>query len=115
MPPADLSHGIAAPLLALVVVCVLGVLSGWVFGRSRASHRRLRERRDFGLLVPVATVPDPAAADRLQRLLASNGIRGTVAPSGGPVQVSAEGDARPPGLHVLVFPTDAERARALLG
>lgn len=111
---AGVLRWIPEPVAALVVVCLLGLLSGWVFGRSSASRRRLRERRDFGLLVPVATVPGPAEADGLRQVLAHNGIRGTVAPSGGPVRVSRDGDVRPAGVHVLVFPDDADRARALL-
>lgn len=114
MSAADLSPGVAELLLALAMVCALGLLSGWVFHRDRGSQRRLRQRGDFGLLVPVATVADRATADHLRRLLASHGIRGTVAPTGGPVQVTADGHARDPGLHVLVFPADADRARTLL-
>ena len=98
-----------APIVALVVVVGLGAVSRWVFAPN------LKKRRDYGLLVPVAVVPEPAEAQRAKERLNAFGLRATV----GPVHQKAyvkDGLATvtPPGHAILVWPDDADRARELL-
>jgi hypothetical protein len=57
---------------------------------------------DFGLLCPVAGAPDQRTADDLRARLRAAGIRSTTARRGGQVQV-------------LVFESEAARARRLVG
>lgn len=100
-----------APLLALAAVVVLGVVSRWVF----APNIR-RSRKDYGLLVPVATLTAKPDAERARDRLAAAGIRATLGPSHQMAFVDARGFAtvRPPGHHVLVFPQDRDRAANVL-
>ena len=98
--------GMVVVLGAMVVIVLL---CRWVFStghREQRTAKRLekaRSRGDYGLLVPVATVPRPEDAAALRSRLREAGIRGTV----------AEGEA--PGEHVvLVFRSDVERARGLV-
>jgi hypothetical protein len=96
----------------MAAVGVLSLLLRWVYSdnatapaaRPRAPQRppRTRVLADYGLLVPVATVAEQAAAASLQGLLAGHAIRATLAP------------APTGGVLVLVFPTDLACARALL-
>lgn len=100
------SGGMFIALAALVVVMLL---CRWVFSTT---HRDVRTARrlaraqssgDYGLLVQVATVRTDADATLLRAVLSEAGIRGTV--SGG----------RLPGEQVvLVFRSDADRARSLV-
>ncbi|OAA25012.1 hypothetical protein UG55_1027120 [Frankia sp. EI5c] len=67
---------------------------------------------DFGLLVPVATVPGEQAA-QLRAALRAHGVRATLGPA-------ASASGRPSGFapggraHVLVFAGDLPRARRAL-
>lgn len=94
-----------APFGALTVVVLL---CRWVFSTSHRDRRTAQRRpqaapgSDFGLLVPVATVRAREDADLLRGVLATAGIRGTVA-------AAPEG-----GLSLLVFRSDADRARDLV-
>jgi hypothetical protein len=99
-----------APLMALLAVCALMLVL-----RLTWSPRRHR-MHDYGLLVPVATMTDPAAAARARDRLVEAGMRATLGEAQAIVYVSAQGREmrQPPGQHVLVFPADADRARALL-
>ncbi len=119
--PLNSLHFALGPAVAVVVALALALVSRWAFAPSR-QQRRERERawahRDFGLLVPVATVGRRGDAEELCRLLGGHGIRATSteAPPG-PVRVSARGDVERPGgggHHVLVFERDAGRARRLV-
>ena len=65
--------------------------------------------RDYGLLVPVATVSTPEDAEMLQRLLAAHGIRATVA-----TPADSTGEPADSPHHVLVFRDQALAARDLL-
>ena len=62
--------------------------------------------RGFGLLVPVMTVDSEAEATRLRYALSESGVRATVGAAGRPHDR--------PAFHLLVFPEDADRARAAL-
>ena len=100
-----------APLLALAVVVVLGLVSRWVFAPNIRSSRK-----DYGLLVPVVTVTAKSEAEQARDKLAAAGIRATLGASHQMAFVDARGFAtvRPPGHHVLVFPQDRDRAAAVL-
>ena len=99
-----------APLLALVAVVVLGVLSRWVFAPN------VRRRKDYGLLVPVATITVKADAERVRDRLTEAGVRATVGTTHQKALVDRQGFATvtPAGHVVLVWPDDLARARALL-
>lgn len=98
-----------APLLALALVALLGVVGRWVFGTGR-------DRRDYGLLVPVVTEAAGRDAEDARRRLATAGIRSTLGDAPRTAYVDTKGFAtvRPAGHHVLVFPDDLERARLVL-
>ncbi|MEV4439195.1 hypothetical protein AB0K09_09260 [Streptomyces sp. NPDC049577] len=75
-------------------------------------RRRPRSSYPYGLLVPVARVATPTAAEEIRRFLDTCGIRSTTAPCPGRPR-------RGPGglrwrLQVLVFADDAGRARRLV-
>lgn len=114
-------HYSLGPSIALLVVIALGWVSRWAMAPTRDQRRhreRARSRRDFGLLVPVLTVREREAAVHARELLEGRGIRGTVAEEPpGPVRVTADGRTLRPsgGAHqVLVFSSDADKARAVL-
>jgi hypothetical protein len=99
-----------APLLALAVVIVLGVVSKWVFAPN------VRKRKDYGLLVSVATVPEKSEAERARARLNAHGLRATIGPVHQKAYVDRNGHATvtPPGHAILVWPDDADVARELL-
>ncbi len=105
---------LTAPLLALAVAVVLGVVVGrWVFGPPRRSRRQRSTLPDYGLLVPVRRTDDRADAERVRALLARHGLRATLAPAGRGYDASG----RPwpaEATYVLVFPADEARARGLV-
>jgi hypothetical protein len=123
---AVFAHSGIGPLAAALLLLALVAALRWTFSvRSRDSRlARARAMRDFGLLVPVATVTDTRAAEARRALLEAHGVRATVAPAVGPdhgerVRVSARGEVAPrqagrTGVHVLVFPADEAQARELL-
>jgi len=110
-------HYTFGPTVAVVVVCLLGVLLRWVFGsgRSRGGSRYRGERHDaaapggqtdgsgnYGLLRAVVTAEGRAEGNAQRALLSGAGIRSTLS-------------ARPDGrVEVLVFREDLDRARQLL-
>lgn len=104
------------PTLALLVTIVLVAAGRWASGfESRRAGRA--DSQDFGLLVPVATVPT-AEAYQLRAVLRGGGVRATCAPaSPSPTLVSWRGEilrrARARS-HVLVFAEDAQRAALAL-
>jgi hypothetical protein len=86
------------PGIALLAMGVLALFLRWAF--SGPAHARRRGPR-AELLTPVATVSRPETAEALRAALSDAGIRSTT---------------RSPAPHrtdVLVFPEDADRARAL--
>ena len=91
-------HFLVGPGIALLAMGVLALFLRWSF--SGPAHARRRSPRSE-LLTTAATVSRPETAQALRAALAEGGIRSTT---------------RSPAPHctdVLVFPEDAERARAL--
>ncbi|HEU0087423.1 MAG TPA: hypothetical protein VFQ77_07210 [Pseudonocardiaceae bacterium] len=105
--PSNGLHFVTGPLLALLLVGLLGGLLRWTYGTHRQHVAPPSEgdgtADDLGLLREVAVVPDAAAASVLRRLLAADGIRATVRPT---VGASA--------WRILVFPEDESTARLIL-
>jgi hypothetical protein len=101
--PGDLSY-IVGPVVAIVVLALLGLFMRWAFGTggTGTSGRRYRPTSaEDGLLTRVATLTRRESALALRAVLSDAGIRSTV---------------RFPAAHradVLVFPEDAGRAREL--
>ena len=90
-------HHLVEPAIAFAVVALLALFLRWAFG----SDDRGRPPPDDGLLTRVATLSRRESALALRAVLSDAGIRSTL---------------RQPAPHrtdVLVFPEDAERARAL--
>ena len=91
------THYRAGPVVAFAVLPLPALFRGWAFRGE--PHRR--PPADDGLLTRVATMSRRESALALRAVLSDAGIRSTV---------------RFPGPHraeVLVFPEDADRARAL--
>jgi hypothetical protein len=89
------------PLIAAAVVVGLAFFMRWAFGRGYGSERPTAAPAEDGLLTLIATLSRRESALALRATLADAGIRSTI---------------RVPAAHradVLVFPEDAERARAL--
>lgn len=103
-------HFLLGPLVAFVAVGVLIGLSRWTFGPARPTRPRRRNegRPDYGLLVRVATVGRRDHAEAVRDMLASVGIRATLAPAEPSI------DCPRGGFHLLVFPDVEARARNLL-
>jgi hypothetical protein len=96
------------PLIAFGVIAGLSAILRWTFpndGSSAAGVRFLppSESDDFGLLSVAGIVATNDDAEALQHMLADAGIRATVTPA--------------PGgrIRVLVFTTDLETARRVVG
>jgi len=91
---------VEALLIASVAAILLAVFTRWAFG-SGYGRERPREAPQDELLTRVATLSRRESALALRAVLSDAGIRSTV---------------RCPAVHradVLVFPEDADRARAL--
>ncbi|TFV63265.1 hypothetical protein E4P41_05265 [Geodermatophilus sp. DF01-2] len=97
MSPVAGTHYLAGPVIAFAVVAGFALFLRWAFG---ADERR-RPPADDGLLTRVATLSRRDSALALRAVLSDAGIRSTVRFSG------------PHRAEVLVFPEDADRARAL--
>jgi hypothetical protein len=82
--------------VALVVVGVLALVLRWAYGRD---DPRPGPDADFGMLTEVATESSPAAGRRVVAALRAAGIRSTMTTD------------RAGRVHVMVFATDADRAR----
>lgn len=94
-------HYTAGPVVVFAVLALLALFMRWAFGAGGGRARRRPVPADDGLLLRVATTSSREAALALRAVLSDADIRSTV---------------RFPGPHraeVLVFPEDAERARAL--
>ena len=92
-------HFAVGPFIALLMIALIALFLRWAFGSDRPT-RKTGAARD-GLLTPVATLTRRESALALRAVLSDAGIRSTL---------------REPAPHrtdVLVFPEDAERARAL--
>lgn len=92
------------PGIAMAAVGVLSLVLRWMYSDATTKRRPAPPDGpvDYGLLVPVARVPERGSALGVQALLAEHGIRATLAP--GPHG----------GVAVLVFAADQERARSLV-
>ncbi len=90
----------AGPVVAVVVMVLLVLFTRWAFGSGYGRERRNRPKDD-GLLVTVATLSRRESALALRAVLSDAGIRSTIR------------SPAPPFADVLVFPEDADRARAL--
>ena len=92
-------HYAVGPVIAAAMVALIALFLRWAFGSGESSGRSASSRE--GLLTPVATLTRRESALALRAVLSDAGIRSTL---------------REPAAHrtdVLVFPEDAERARAL--
>jgi hypothetical protein len=97
--PAGSLHYAVGPVIAFVVVVLLGLFMRWAFGTGSSKSRP--SVAEDGLLTRVATLSRRESALALRAVLSDAGIRSTI---------------RTPTAHradVLVFPEDADRARAL--
>ncbi len=97
MAPVAGTHYLAGPVIAFAVVAGLALFLRWAFG----GEPRRRPPVDDGLLTRVATLSRKETALALRAVLSDAGIRSTVRSTG------------PHRAEVLVFPEDADRARAL--
>jgi hypothetical protein len=107
--PVTSYHFLVGPLMAFAALGVILLLCRWVFAAPKPAPRPPETAAgsgDYGLLVPIATVRTPDDAQLLRSVLDEAGIRCTVIPS------SAAGTD---GADVLVFRSDASRARELVG
>ena len=89
------------PVVVFTVLALLALFLRWAFGTGGTGTRRRTAPADAGLLLRVATTSSRESALALRAVLSDAGIRSTV---------------RFPAPHraeVLVFPEDADRARAL--
>jgi hypothetical protein len=93
-------HYAVGPAIAFVVVVLLGVFMRWAFGTGYG-RSRTPPPADDGLLTLIATLSGRESALALRAVLSDAGIRSTI---------RFPADRR---ADVLVFPEDAERARAL--
>lgn len=106
MPNAQGPSFIWAPVIAFAIVGLLALVLRWAASGRKDSLLATRTKSgavtDYGLLVPVATPVDLADGQRLTERLESMGIRSTLTTTHS-------------GLRLMVFPSDAERARGALG
>jgi hypothetical protein len=86
---------VVGPGIALAVVAILALVLRWAYSGDE-------KRPDFGLLTEVTTVDGTAAAREVGMLLSDAGIRSTM---------SRDPTGR---IRVLVFHSDADRARDLV-
>jgi len=118
VPVVSSFHYLLGPIVAAAALGILVLICRWVFSTDHRStvhrspdHRstvlgdrstRRRDKalttRDYGLLVPLATVRTREDADMLRDLLRDAGIRAGISDD----------------LELLVFSKDLSRARALV-
>ena len=91
---------LTGPFVAVAVMLLLGLFMRWAFGTGQG-RRRKPTPTDDGLLTRIATLSRRESALALRAVLSDAGIRSTI-------RTPAPGRS-----DVLVFPEDAERARAL--
>jgi hypothetical protein len=93
-------HYAVGPVVAVVVLGLLALFLRWAFGPGAGRTSR-PQPADDGLLTRIATLSRRESALALRAVLSDAGIRSTIR------------DASDRRSVVLVFPEDAERARAL--
>jgi hypothetical protein len=89
-------HYAVGPVIALIMVALIGVFLRWAFNSDTNKPVKREE-----LLTPVATLTRRESALALRAVLSDAGIRSTIR------------FPEPRRAEVLVFPEDAERARVL--
>jgi hypothetical protein len=95
-------HYVIGPIIAVVVVVLLGAFLRWAFGGGDSRRaRRSAPPVDDGLLTRIATLSRRESALALRAVLSDAGIRSTLRSSA------------PNRTTILVFPEDAPRAREL--
>lgn len=94
-------HYAVGPVIAAIMVALIALFLRWAFSSDEPSGRRRGDSAREGLLTPVATLTRRESALALRAVLSDAGIRSTLR------------DPAPHRTDVLVFPEDAERARAL--
>ena len=94
-------HYVIGPIIAVVVVVLLGAFLRWAFGGDSRRARRSAPPVDDGLLTKIATLSRRESALALRAVLSDAGIRSTLR------------SAAPNRTTILVFPEDAPRAREL--
>jgi hypothetical protein len=103
-------------IIAFVVMLGLAVFMKWAFSGPGSPEWRRRGRvtrpsEDDGLLTRIATLSHRESALALRAVLSDAGIRSTLrSDQEGP---GRQGPGGPGRTAVLVFPQDADRARAL--
>jgi hypothetical protein len=94
-------HYAVGPIIAVVVVVLLGAFLKWAFGGDGRRSRRPAPPVDDGLLTKIATLSRRESALALRAVLSDAGIRSTLR------------SPAPNRTTILVFPEDAPRAREL--
>jgi hypothetical protein len=97
-------HYTVGPVIAIVVVVLLGAFLRWAFGTGGTGRGRrpaAPSGADDGLLTRIATLSKRESALALRAVLSDAGIRSTLRSSS------------PERTTILVFPEDAPRAREL--
>jgi hypothetical protein len=94
-------HYVIGPIIAVVVVVLLGAFLKWAFGGDGRRTRQSAPPVDDGLLTKIATLSRRESALALRAVLSDAGIRSTLR------------SAAPNRTTILVFPEDAPRAREL--
>jgi hypothetical protein len=95
---------VVIPVIGFAVIGLLVLILRWAFSRGGSlvpGPARRGPPTDYGLLVEVAAPHTADEAERTANRLATAGIPATIAPTTS-------------GRRVLVWPADAERARAVL-
>jgi hypothetical protein len=97
-------HFLVGPAIVIVVLLLIGLFMRWAFSGPGGPEKRLPTRPtspDEGLLTPIAAFTRREPALALRAVLSDAGIRSTIRMPD------------PRRAEVLVFPEDADRARAL--
>jgi hypothetical protein len=94
-------HYAVGPVVVVTVLALLALFMRWAFGSGYGRHKRVPAPVDDGLLTRIATLSRRESALALRAVLSDAGIRSTI---------RYPDDRR---AVVLVFPEDADRARAL--
>ena len=100
MPVAGLGYPLGPIVVVAVALAVLALFMRWAFGPGRGREPR-RKPADDGLLTRIATLSRRESALALRAVLSDAGIRSTIR------------YPEPGRAVILVFPEDADRARAL--
>jgi hypothetical protein len=100
VPIAGLDYPMGPIVVVAAVLALLALFMRWAFGPGRGRARR-PEQTDDGLLTRIATLSRRESALALRAVLSDAGIRSTIR------------YPQPGRAVILVFPEDAERARAL--